>query len=102
MSSEAVEGNKKEKAKLLFLKGKILDLLPTYEKGAEDCLNKSLKLNPSNGDCWNTLAHILFKKGDISGSQSAVSMALQYKGKNKVSLRYQSVLLRSQTKDSGE
>ena len=49
LSSEAgiatvypVEGNKKEKAKLLFLKGKILDLLPTYEKGAEDCLNKSV------------------------------------------------------------
>lgn len=36
------EGNKKEKAKLLYLKGKILDLLPTYEKSAEEFLNKSV------------------------------------------------------------
>jgi hypothetical protein len=36
------EGNKKEKAKLLYLKGKILDLLPAYEKSAEEFLNKSV------------------------------------------------------------
>lgn len=38
------EGNKKEKAKLLYLKGKILDLLPTYEKSAEEFLNKSVNM----------------------------------------------------------
>jgi hypothetical protein len=48
------------------------------------------------------MAHVLFKKGDIEGSSKAVAMALQevppmaiQLGKNKVSLRYQSVLLRS-------
>jgi hypothetical protein len=34
--------NKKDKAKLLYLKGKILDLLPAYEKSAEEYLNKSV------------------------------------------------------------
>lgn len=62
-----------------------------------------IKLNPMYGDCWNTYAHVLFKKGDIEGAQKAVKMALELvqlplskNGNNKVSLRYQSVLLRSQ------
>ena len=37
-----------------------------------------IKLNPTNGDCWNTLAHVLFKKGDIESSQQAVTMALEH------------------------
>jgi cytochrome c-type biogenesis protein CcmH/NrfG len=37
-----------------------------------------IKLNPTNGDCWNTLAHILFKKGDIDSSHKAVTMAIEY------------------------
>lgn len=36
-----------------------------------------IKLNPSVGDCWNTYAHVLFKKGDIEGAQKAVKMALE-------------------------
>ena len=39
--------NKKEKADLLFLRGKTLDYLPEYSKGAEDFLSKSIKLLPS-------------------------------------------------------
>ena len=69
---------------MLYLKGKILDLLPTYEKSAEEFLNKSvrvfsmqIKLNPMNGDCWNTLAHVLFKRGDIENSHKAVTMAIE-------------------------
>jgi hypothetical protein len=30
-----LDDNKKEKAKLYYLKGRILDLLPVYEKSAE-------------------------------------------------------------------
>lgn len=39
---------------------------------------RQIKLNPTNGDCWNTLAHVLFKKGDIESSQQAVTMALEH------------------------
>lgn len=42
-----IEDTKKEKAKLYYLKGKTLDFLPTYEKTAEDYLNKSV-YNSSN------------------------------------------------------
>jgi len=44
------------------------------------------------------LAHILFKKTDYDGASKAIHMAIQTKGKNKVSLRYQSVLMRTQGK----
>ena len=67
-----LEDTKKEKAKLFYIKGKVLDFLPNYEKTAEDYLNKSvhqiyiqIKLNPVNGDCWNCLAHVLYKKKDF-------------------------------------
>ena len=68
---------------LFYFKGKVLDLLPTYEKSSEELLNKSvplyqtqIKLNPQNGDCWNVLAHILFKKRDYEGASKAVNMAI--------------------------
>lgn len=37
-----VDENKKEKAKLYYIKGKILDLIPVYEKSSEELLNKSV------------------------------------------------------------
>ena len=61
-----------------------MDLLPAYEKSAEELINKSvqfaliqIKLNPTNGDCWNVLAHILFKKTDYDGASKAIQMAIQ-------------------------
>ena len=42
MLHNAGEG-KKEKAKLFYLKGKILDQLPAYEKSAEEFLHKSVQ-----------------------------------------------------------
>lgn len=39
--------NKRERADLLYLRGKTLDFLPEYSKSAEDFLSKSIKLLPS-------------------------------------------------------
>lgn len=39
--------NKRERADLLYLRGKTLDFLPEYSKNAEDFLSKSIKLLPS-------------------------------------------------------
>ena len=39
--------NKKEKAELMYLRGKVLDFLPEYTKQAEDLLSKALKLMPT-------------------------------------------------------
>jgi len=37
-----LDDNKKEKAKLHYLKGRVLDLIPVYEKTAEELLTKSV------------------------------------------------------------
>jgi hypothetical protein len=39
--------NKKERADLLYLRGKSLDYLPEYSKAAEEFLSKSIKLLPT-------------------------------------------------------
>lgn len=87
--------NKKDKAKLLYLKGKSLDLLPEYTKLAEESLSKALKLNPVDVECWNTLGHMLWKKKDYEGAKKCFEGALEQCGKNKQTLRYLSMILRS-------
>lgn len=42
--NHAIVSDKKEKAELLYLRGRALDFLPEYTKMAEDMLSKSLKL----------------------------------------------------------
>ena len=54
--------NKKEKADLLYLRGKTLDFLPEYSKGAEDFLSKSIKLLPSKFEAWDALGHTTGRK----------------------------------------
>lgn len=31
-----------------------------------------------DGDCWNTLGHVLWKKKDLPASKKAFEMALEY------------------------
>lgn len=56
---------KKEKAELMYLRGKVLDFLPEYTKQAEDLLSKALKLMPSKREAWDALGHVYWKKNDI-------------------------------------
>jgi len=56
---------KKEKANLLFLRGKCLDFLPEYTKQAEENLSKSIKLMPTKAEAWDALGHVYWKKRDI-------------------------------------
>jgi len=43
-SNFSIEENKTVKAKYLYLKGKVLDILPEYSKQAEESLSKSVPL----------------------------------------------------------
>ena len=61
--------NKKEKAQLLFFRGKVLDFNPSYSKAAEEQLSKSIKLLPSNTDAWNALGHVYWKKREFADSK---------------------------------
>lgn len=72
--------NKKEKAELMFLRGKVLDFLPEYTKQAEDLLSKSLKLTPTKKEAWNALGHVYWKKNDISASKKCFEGSLEQDG----------------------
>jgi Tfp pilus assembly protein PilF len=56
---------KKEKATLLYLRGKCLDFLPEYTKQAEENLSKAIKLLPTNREAWDALGHVYWKKQDL-------------------------------------
>jgi tetratricopeptide (TPR) repeat protein len=86
--------NKKEKADLLFLRGKTLDYLPEYSKGAEDFLSKSIKLLPSKYEAWDALGHVYWKKRDLAGAKKCFEGSLEQNENNKDALRHLSMVLR--------
>ena len=86
--------NKKEKADLLFLRGKALDYLPEYSKGAEEFLSKSIKLLPSKYESWDALGHVYWKKRDLAGAKKCFEGSLEQNENNKDALRHLSMVLR--------
>ncbi len=84
---------KEQKAKIYFLRGKLLEVFHDYNKESEDCLSKSVKLNPQFMDAWNVLGHCLWKKNDLIGAKNCYTTALSL-NRNKVSLRELSRVLR--------
>ncbi|CDW76195.1 tetratricopeptide repeat protein 5 [Stylonychia lemnae] len=71
--------NKKEKADLLYLRGKALDYLPEYSKNAEDFLSKSIKLMPTKQEAWDALGHVYWKKRDLASARKCFEDAEQKK-----------------------
>ncbi|KAL9683307.1 hypothetical protein QQ045_015127 [Rhodiola kirilowii] len=71
-----------QRAVFEYLRGKILDVFPDYNKEAEDHLSKAVKLNPSLGDAWLCLGNCIWKKGDLTSAKNCFTLALS-KGPNK-------------------
>ena len=69
--------NKREKADLLFLRGKALDYLPEYSKSAEEYLSKAVKLLPGFFEAWDALGHVYWKKRDIAGARKCFEGSLE-------------------------
>jgi tetratricopeptide (TPR) repeat protein len=86
--------NKKEKADLLYLRGKSLDYLPEYSKGAEEFLSKAIKLLPSKYEAWDALGHTYWKKRDLPGARKCFEGSLEQNQNNKDALRHLSMVLR--------
>jgi len=74
--------NKKEKAELLYLRGKSLDYLPEYTKQAEEMLSKALKLQPTKKEAWDALGHVYWKKADLPASKKCFESSLEQDSKN--------------------
>uniref|UniRef100_A0A7N0TFW3 Tetratricopeptide repeat protein 5 OB fold domain-containing protein n=1 Tax=Kalanchoe fedtschenkoi TaxID=63787 RepID=A0A7N0TFW3_KALFE len=82
-----------------YLRGKILDVFPEYNKEAEDHLSKAVKLNPSLGDAWLCLGNCIWKKGDLTSAKNCFTLALS-KGPNKNILCQLSMLERKMAQGS--
>lgn len=86
--------NKKEKAEMLYLRGKALDFIPEYTKQAEENLSKSIKLMPTKKEAWDALGHVYWKKRDIEQSKKCFEGALEQDDKNATALRNLSMVYR--------
>ena len=69
--------NKKEKADLLYLRGKSLDFLPEYSKSAEEYLSKAIKLLPNKYEAWDALGHVYWKKRDLALAKKCFEGSLE-------------------------
>jgi lipoprotein NlpI len=92
--------NKKEKAEMLFLRGKCMDFLPEYSKIAEENLSKSIKLMPTKNEAWDALGNVYWKKRDIEQSKKCFEGSLEQDENNKLALRNLSMVFRSLTTSS--
>uniref|UniRef100_UPI00398F1614 tetratricopeptide repeat protein 5 n=1 Tax=Pristiophorus japonicus TaxID=55135 RepID=UPI00398F1614 len=86
-------GSSHNKAQLLMLKGKALNVVADYSTKAEESLSKAVKLDPGLVEAWNQLGEVYWKKGDIGAAKTCFSGALNH-CKNKASLRNLSMVLR--------
>jgi len=75
--------NKKEKAELFYLRGRVLDFLPEYTRQAEDLLSKSLKLLPTKREAWDALGHVYWKKNDLVASKNCFESSLEQEPNNR-------------------
>ena len=94
--------NKKEKAELLYLRGRVLDFLPEYTKQAEDLLSKSLKLIPTKRETWDALGHVYWKKNDLTASKNCFESSLEQEPNNREILRNLSMVYRQQQTEDTE
>lgn len=68
---------KKQKAHLLYLRGKTLHYLPEYSKQAEDNLSKAIKLVPTKKEAWDALGNVYWKKNDLAACRKCFEGSLE-------------------------
>ncbi|XP_030636758.1 tetratricopeptide repeat protein 5 [Chanos chanos] len=90
---EEKEETYKHSAQFLLLKGRCLNVAPSFSQVAEECLSRAVKMEPGLVEGWNTLGEQYWKKGDLIAAKTCFTGALQ-QSKNKVSLRSLSMVLR--------
>ncbi|KAG7204775.1 hypothetical protein KM043_005184 [Ampulex compressa] len=89
------------RAKYYYLKGKALNVMSHFIPQAEELLSKAVKLEPKLTEAWNELGECYWKNDDIQQAKNCFVGALPH-GKNKVSLRNLSMVLRQEPTSSFE
>ncbi|XP_014231039.1 tetratricopeptide repeat protein 5-like [Trichogramma pretiosum] len=89
------------RAKYYYLKGKTLNIEDKFVPLAEELLSKAVKLEPKLIEAWNELGECYWKNDDIQQAKNCFVGALPH-GKNKVSLRNLSMVLRQESTTTQE
>lgn len=89
------------RAKYYYLKGRALNVVDRYVPQAEELLSKAVKLEPKLVEAWNELGECYWKNDDIQQAKNCFVGALPH-GRNKVSLRNLSMVLRQEPTISHE
>ncbi|XP_058789321.1 tetratricopeptide repeat protein 5-like [Phymastichus coffea] len=89
------------RAKYYYLKGKTFNVVDKFTPQAEELLSKAVKLEPKLIEAWNELGECYWKNDDIQQAKNCFVGALPH-GKNKVSLRNLSMVLRQEVASTKE
>ncbi|XP_029161351.1 tetratricopeptide repeat protein 5-like [Nylanderia fulva] len=89
------------RAKYYYLKGRALNVVDRFIPQAEELLSKAVKLEPKLIEAWNELGECYWKNDDIKQAKNCFVGAVQH-GRNKVSLRNLSMVLRQEQTSSIE
>lgn len=89
------------RAMFYYLKGRALNVTPNFNILAEEAFSKCLKLDPKLVEAWNELGECYWKKDDVEEARNCFAGALS-QGKNKISLRNMSMVLRQQSVKTSE
>lgn len=65
-------------AKYYYLKGRALNVVPSYSKEAEDLLSKAIKLDPKLVEAWNELGESYWKNNKITEAINCFNGALKH------------------------
>ena len=57
-------GVAEDRARYLYLRGRLLNVSGDFSSAAETCLSRSVKLNPNLVDAWNELGESYMRKED--------------------------------------
>jgi len=101
MTSLESEAIAEDRARYLYLQGKLLNVEADYSAQAEQSLSRSVKLNPGLVEAWNELGESYTRKDDFINARICFEGALQHQ-RNKVSLRSLSMVLRQLATTSSE
>jgi len=86
------------KAVFFYLRGKALNITPSFDQHAEECLSKAVKLDPNLIEAWNQLGESYWKNHNVDAAANCFTGAIS-KSKNKVSLRNLSMVQRQLGKE---
>ncbi|XP_046748130.1 tetratricopeptide repeat protein 5-like [Diprion similis] len=87
------------RAKYYYLKGRCLNVVDRFMPQAEELLSKAVKLEPKLVEAWNELGECYWKNDDIQQAKNCFVGALPH-GRNKISLRNLSMVLRQEPTSS--